>query len=210
MGEEIRITFETLYDLLIREKQREELLKLDESFFGDVIDYLKQKLAMLEKVSEDNDLFTIGEKDKIEAELKSIRKILRDLYERREKKIMDIALNKSRTGSNLIDTDAMLEEEREFFEDVVEVLDKYRRGVLMNLFKADMPSIEQQKTVADNKEKEEKQKETMAVRFTHAVPKFVGSDMKVYGPFDQEDVSNLPKDVGQLLVEKGRVEEIKG
>ena len=209
MGEEIKITFETLYDLLMREKQREELSKLDESFFRDVIDYLKQKLAVLEKIGKDNDLFAIGEKDKIEAELKSIRKVLRDLYERREKKIIDMALNKSRTGSTMIDTDAMLEEEREFFEDAAEIMDRYRKGVLMNLFKADMPSMEQRKMVVNNDEKEEKQKETMAVRFINAVPKFVGSDMKVYGPFGQEDVSNLPKDVGQLLIEKGRVEEIK-
>jgi len=210
MSEEINITFETLYDMLMQEKQREELLQLDENFFKDVIVYLKQKLGLLEKVSKDNDLFAIGEKDKIEAELKNIYRVLRDLYERREKKIIAIALNKSRTGTMLADMKVMLPEEVDFVDSVIGVLDKYRNGVLGNLIKVEMPSVSKGVIVEQNgEEKEVKEGETMAVRFVHAVPKFVGSDMYVYGPFDKEDLANLPKDVGALLVDKGRAQEVQ-
>ena len=83
MGEEIAITFETLYDLLMREKQREELLPLEPSFFQDVIHYLQEKMKVWEKISKDDDLFSAGERDKIEIELRNIHKVLKDLYERR-------------------------------------------------------------------------------------------------------------------------------
>src|SRR3989344_6755310 len=124
MGEEIAITFQTLYDLLMREKQREELLELEPSFFQDVVQYLQEKVKVWEKVKQDNDLFSIGESEKIESEIKSIRKVLRDLYERREKKIIEFALNRSRVGQ-VVGAAHLLDEEKHFFDALVEVLDRY-------------------------------------------------------------------------------------
>ena len=49
----------------------------------------------------------------------------------------------------------------------------------------------------------------MLVRFIHAVPKFVGSDLAIYGPFDENDVASLPKDVSEILINKKRAEEVK-
>jgi len=40
---QVRITYETLYELLRREKSNDELQKLDESFFRDVIEYLAER-----------------------------------------------------------------------------------------------------------------------------------------------------------------------
>ena len=42
MGDVI-ITYETLYELLMREKSRAEIQKLDNDFFNDVIKYIKDK-----------------------------------------------------------------------------------------------------------------------------------------------------------------------
>src|SRR3989344_1142588 len=144
MGSEIAITFETLYDILMREKQREDLLPLEPSFFQDVITYLQEKMKVWEKMSGDTDLFRLGERDKIENEIKSTRKILKDIYERREKKIIGLAVNKSRIGSEL-EAQNLLNEERTFFESVAGVLDQYRHGVLLNLLQMKLPEIKQQK-----------------------------------------------------------------
>ena len=47
------------------------------------------------------------------------------------------------------------------------------------------------------------------IRFIHAVPKFVGKDLEDYGPFEEEDIANLPAEIADVLIIKGRVEEIK-
>ena len=217
MGVEIAITFETLYDLLIREKQREELLLLEPTFFQDVIIYLREKMKIWEKISSDNDLFSEGERDKVEMELKNIRKILKDLYERREKKIIDLAINKSRIGHGL-EARNLLDEEKRLFENVAQVLDRHRRGILLNLLKMELPKIEEHKVVLELSSAESASventptvvRQTVTVRFLHAVPKFVAGDLCVYGPFDEEDVANLPKDAAAILISKKRAEEIKG
>ncbi len=139
--ENIRITLETLYDLLRNEKKREDLQKLDSSIYADIVNYFKEKVAFLEKRKNDKDLFSSGEVDKMEYELRSIRRILKELYEKREKKIIDIAMNKSRTGSEIIDTSSMLPEEKEFYLRTLANLDEFRRGILFNIFKGEIPEI---------------------------------------------------------------------
>lgn len=210
MGEEIAITFETLYDILMREKQRDELLQLEPTFFQDVITYLREKMKVWETVSKDNDLFSLGERDKVEGEIKNIRKVLKDWYERREKKIIEVAVNKSRTGQGL-DASNMLEEERQLLQSLVDVLNRSRHGILLNLLKMELPHVEEAKVIVKltGEEPEQKPKQTVMVRFINPVPKFVGSDLAVYGPFDEDDVAGLPADVAHILIQKKRAEEIK-
>ena len=137
----IKITLETLYDILRNEKKREDLQKLESTFFIDVISYMREKQAFLATKKDEDDLFASGEKAKLEYEIRSIKRILKEIYEKREKKILDIALNRSRTGSEIIDTSAMLREEKEFYERILDTLDKFRQGIIMNLFKGELPSL---------------------------------------------------------------------
>ena len=209
MGGEIAITFETLYDILMREKQQEELLQLEPCFFQDVIVYLQEKMKVWEKISKETDLFSLGERDKVEAEIKNIRKLLKDIYERREKKIIGLAVNKSRIG-HALDVNNLLKEEKQFLESIATILDQYRHGVLLNVLQMKQPQVEEKKFIVEvEQKKKEKTKETMLVRFIHAVPKFVGSDLAIYGPFDENDVASLPKDVSEILINKKRAEEVK-
>ncbi len=140
--EEIKITLETLYDILRNEKQREDLQQLNDTFFVDVVSYLKEKKKLLESKQDEDDLFAAGEREKLEYELRSIKRILKEVYEKREKKIIDIAMNKSRTGSDIIDTSALLQEEKEFYDLLLGLLDGYRKGVLLNLFRGEIPFVQ--------------------------------------------------------------------
>ncbi len=211
MGGEIALTFETLYDILMREKQREELVPLDPQFFQNVITYLKDKISIWERISKESDVFSLGERDAVEAEIKNTRKVLKDIYERREKKIIGLAINKSRIGHGL-EAEHLLDVEKKFFDAMVGVFDSYRQGILVNVLNMNSPSVEEKKMVveiAGEMKEPERQKETMMIRFIHAVPKFVGSDLAIYGPFDEDDVATVPKDVAQILITKKRAEEIK-
>ncbi|MBT3814253.1 DNA replication complex GINS family protein [Candidatus Woesearchaeota archaeon] len=139
--EDIKITLETLYDILRNEKKKEELQTLEETFFADVVSYLKEKKMFLDLKKDDDDPFASGEKDKLEYEIRSIKRILKEIYEKREKKILDIALNKSRTGSEIIDAGSMLKEEKDFYKKVLDILDLHRKGIILNLFQGKLPQL---------------------------------------------------------------------
>ena len=130
-----------MYDILRNEKKREDLQKLDPAFFKDVVEYLMEKGALLRKQQESSEVFALAEKEKLEYELRSIKRILQEIYEKREKKIMDIALNKSRTGSNIIDTSAMLPEEKEMYDKLVHLLTKFRQGVVARISVGKLPDV---------------------------------------------------------------------
>ena len=52
-------------------------------------------------------------------------------------------MNKSRTKSDIIDTSAMLREEKEYYKEIIGHLDAYRKGVLVQLFKGDLPLVDE-------------------------------------------------------------------
>ena len=218
MPQEVVITYETLFELLQREKERNDLQRLEPTFFNDVIGYIKDKKKILEAKSDS--MFANEERKKTERQLENIYKILKELYERREKKIMSIAIDKSRTKSNLIDTTALLKEERVVFDALTGLLDTYRDAILYSVLNekmpfmqpSDLPSrkpLENKKTGEDFKTSLELKNPIKLVRFMHPVPKFVGPELEEYGPFDEEDIASLPAEVADVLMGKGRAEEIK-
>lgn len=216
MGEEIKITYETIFELLRNERNKPELQKLDETFFQDIVDYLKEKTQL--SLNSDDELFAANERAKVEKQMLNIKKMLKDLYDKRESKVISMALNKARTGSNIIDTSALLAEEKELFDIITDIFSRFRNDVLMNLVNAKLPELK--KVALESKEnefignpgsdKETPDKCNKMVRFLHAVPKFVGKDLEVYGPFEEEDVANLPAEIADILVLKQRAEEIQG
>ena len=52
--EAIRLTLETLYDILRNEKKREDLQKLEGTFFHDVVAYLGEKQELLKNKQQTN------------------------------------------------------------------------------------------------------------------------------------------------------------
>ena len=210
----INITYETLFDILRAEKEKNELQKLDPSFFQYVVDYLKEKLSILEGREGQSELFSAEERRKTRIQLENIQKILKELYERREKKIVNLALDKSKTKSSLIDTSALLKEEYSLFNLLVFMLDSYRENVLMNVLAAKIPVIEKKEEKKEELKPEKAEteaaetKDTLLVRFVHAVPKFVGKELEEYGPFEEEDVASLPAEIARILINKGRAEKI--
>ncbi|MBD3313857.1 hypothetical protein GF345_05435 [Candidatus Woesearchaeota archaeon] len=235
---EVAITYETLFEILRREKNREELQELQESFFMDVIRYVQGKLSIIS--SQQNELFATDEKEKALIQLQNIKKILKELYDRREKKIINLAINKARTESSIIDTSALMCEEKSLFEALHSTLYNFRGGILNNILEAKSPITPEMARLAsqmasENSEKPEepqtatagqdtaseaqekgqalnissKEPETGAyrtvkVRFLSPVPEFVGPELEIYGPYEQDETENLPEKVVDVLVEKGR------
>ena len=208
--QEVLITYETLFELLKRERERSDLQKLEPGFFSDTISYIKDKKKILDAKSDS--VFAPEERKKTERQLENIYKIIKELYEKREKKIMQLALDKSRTQSNLIDTTPLLKEEKVFFDAVTDLLDNYRQAILYTVLNEKLPfmaPMEEKKLKADFKSALEISKSTKLVRFAYHVPKFVGPELEEYGPFEEEDIANLPIEIANVLINKGKAEEIK-
>jgi DNA replication initiation complex subunit (GINS family) len=226
---EVIITYDTLFEILRNEKTKEDLQKLSETFFQDVVSYLNEKQSTLSNDSNQQNLFEEDEKEKTVHQVSNIKKIIKEIYERREKKIINMALNKSRFISNMIDTSALLDQEKFFYELLVSLLNNKRDSILKKLINGKIP--EKLNIELSNDQKEElfqkadelskevqdttkedtttNNSETKLIRFLTEVPQFMGEDMREYGPYEEEDVSKLPSNIAQLLIEKERAEEIK-
>ncbi|MGV8162833.1 MAG: hypothetical protein ACP5N2_05885 [Candidatus Nanoarchaeia archaeon] len=243
---EVKITYDTLFDLLRREKSRSELQQLDKTFYTDVISYIKEKRATLRDEDHHTLLFPKSEQEKIKIQIKNIQKIIRELYELREKKIINLAVNKVRTESNLIDTSSLLPEEIGLFNETCDVLSKYKSGLLNQVLRMEVPSIaiqeqtasfstnqresqtsdekeeiktaEYNKSIFDMDKKEETERtnqddkitnhsdKMIRVKVMNDLPKFLGQDKNIYGPYKKDDLIELPESLTNILTKKGRVE----
>ena len=199
--DKITVTYDSIFEILMREKGKEELQKLSPDFFHDLISYISGKRKAVDTAA--MDAFSLEEKERTAKQLQNITRMLMELYERREKKILNMAMIRSRTGADIIDTAPLLGEEKMFFDAVVAQLDYYRQNILFRVLNAQPTTAEKaEKTVENN------DPNTKVVRFLHAVPKFVGKELEVYGPFGEEDIAGLPSEIADVLIEKGRAEEI--
>jgi DNA replication initiation complex subunit (GINS family) len=131
--EEPRVTYEFLYELVRREKSKEELQKLDDSYLAGLLVFLREQDGRMTSTGPKSDLFAISERDQLMVQSQNTRRLVRELYERRERKVVDLALNRSRTGSDLIDTSNLIPEEKALFDMLVTSLDAFRRGILGNM-----------------------------------------------------------------------------
>lgn len=241
MGEnsEVRITYETLFDMLRTEKNKAELQKLPKTFLKDVQEYINEKRKIVSESK--SGLFVAEEKERAEKQLINIRKILIELYEKREKKIVNMAIDKSRIKSDIVDTSALIKEEMALFEQLEAVFNAQRQAILLDtlterpledikepvekpakkpavpIFKETEeepaePAAEEQKAEKPfdgQRGEEETAKTEKLIRFIHAVPKFIGKELEIYGPFEEEDIAKLPSEIADVLIVKGRAEEIE-
>ena len=197
------ITYETLYEILRKEKYEKELQSLDRNFFQNVVKYLEEKQNILNSQKDKKGIFS-SEIEKTKKQLSNIKKILKELYDRRENKIIQLALFSSRIKGKE-DISAMLPEEKKLYKNLVETLNLFRRDILFNILSPKLPKLKPKDIKIEKKEP----KSTKLVRVLHSIPKFVGDDLNVYGPFEREDISNLPKKVAEVLIKKNRAKEIK-
>ena len=193
----IGITYEALYEILLREKQREELQQLDPQFWPQVLAYLREKQGFLDESRNKVDLFSAAEREKTTTTIRNVKRIIREMYDRREKKIIDIAMNKSRTGSKIIDTSNLLETERQFFEAVVNEMNFFRQGLLNNILDNRDPSMWLDREHPEEPEEVDHGPTLMPgmtrVTTTQHIPQFIGKELEVYGPFPAGETIILPQ-----------------
>jgi DNA replication initiation complex subunit (GINS family) len=243
------ITYEQLFDTLRREKSRDELQKLEKNFYDQVRIFLsiKEDMIRAESVQGINSLAA----QRAQIEFQNVKKILKELYERRERKIITMALHRTRTEAAIIDNDTLLAEEKLFLESMVHLMLQTREQILSvvenrmpvivtpgpqyeaRVFAAPQPTSYDQDMKYTIREKEPEYEEeapkeqpaparaeeergdtfttvetNIKVMFLAPVPKFVGKDLRVFGPYEQGASAELPDDIAQILIRKGRAQEV--
>jgi DNA replication initiation complex subunit (GINS family) len=316
-GKEMNISYETLFEVLRREKNRDALQKLDISFFADLTDYIRTKKQILNNKMQDIGSFSEEEIKKIEVQIFNVNKIVKELYDKREKKTINMAIARCRTGTDMVEISNLLPAEKNFYDDLINTLIGHRCKILSGIiefkntyeqskmlpgcrignaessiktnedsslvypdparspeFSLDEQEMKESKSslntfnsegseqfesFSDDPEGDENssrkgffeyndnssayqghnnasnENDTMpdssydsnnpiklgitkdnsneengtVVRFVYAVPKFLGRDLSEFGPFETDEIATLPKEIASILINKGRVEEIK-
>lgn len=193
MGKQsVNITYETLFDIFRNEK-KEGLQPVPESFYADLVAYLREKTQ------------SDADQEALAKQLKNIHKLVRDIYEMRETKIVNLAIVSVR-GSD-IGTAGLLPHEQRLFDSIVSLLKEARKEVLAHLLRGELPGGSRPAGQGDKAPGEKAPAPsgpTMLVSFLAHVPKFVGTELEVYGPFEPGDMANLPTEVAEVLIAKSR------
>jgi len=179
------MTEETITFELVRKIQREEQrlpkpTKLPENFYKNVNNYIQQKRKTAESMGDRKTGF----------EVKNIERFIEDIFDRRERKILNGALIAVRTN---IAPENLAEEEKIFFDLLVKSIKERRNVVLSHVFDEVVSEAVREAQVV----------------FKEDIAEFVGSDLRKYGPYKKGDVVILPEDNVKILVEKGIVEKIE-
>lgn len=171
------ITFELIRKIQLEEQKFPTLTRLPTNFFNAISNYLEQKKKMV--ASDDR---------KGALEMRNIERLVEDVFNRRERKILNAALIAARSG---LPPENLSEEERPFYNSVVGLI-KNRRGDLLKILLTH--KIEETQTT---------------VIFKEDTPEFLGIDERTYGPFKKGDTTQLPEENMKILLERGLV-EVKG
>jgi len=171
------ITFEFIRKIQREEMSEPKLSKIPEDFYQKAKNYLEQKKVIAEK----------KEEKLTEREIKNVERIMEDIFNRRETKMLNHALITVRTN---LPPQNLIEDEKEFFESAVNMLRTQRERVLSLLFKKTKEITGLEK-----------------VEFKDDVEEFVGIDLNKYGPFKKGDVANIPKDNAKLLIKMKKVKK---
>lgn len=190
------INYKTLRKIQQQEKTSPLLTKIDRNFYQKFSEYLKnlQRIAEKEGNSQKIKLF--------DDEIQNTKKIAFNIYELREKKIIQTALSKVRGGKP--DLKNLLEIEKRLYDSLVEQIIATREEILEQ-------KVEKKTDVRPVPETGKKKKipnTNAIVRVTWDTPEFVGTNMKTYS-LRKDDVLTLPKEMSDPLLKRGVIEQIK-
>jgi len=219
-SEDIIITYETLYDILMNEKKSNEIQKLDNNFLEDVLNYFKEKSKLIQ-INPDS-IFGAEEQKKALQQLDNAKRLLKEIYAWREKKILLLSRDASRTNDHLINKSVLLIHEKVMFEEFLKLLKRNRENILDNLMLLKEPVLADSSSFSSpmidsfrNEPPKDLKSETpeirynlIKVRFKQQVSQFVGPEMENFGPFEPGDEAELPEIVANIIVNKGQGERL--
>lgn len=166
------------------EKNTSKLVEVQDDFYNVLNEFIKQeKERYLESLKD----FSIEEA----RDFANLKKMVEEIFLLRQRKILNMALLSSR-GNNDSKL-ALAGPELKTFSSVVALLEKHQQTV-EEMFQANSTA----KTGAEKA----KELDLVEVKILKEVPAFIGTDMKEYGPFSQNQTVELPFAISKLFLER--------
>ena len=219
---DLKIGYEKLYQQWLEEFQQTSLTELNQELFN----YYKEILNFINDYEEEN---SYELKDHLLKSYKdNLNFLFNDFLKLREVKIINSALALEEINLNNI-----IEVEKLLYQNLVSAIKGFKRVKSLSLLEGESKmnledliesEIIAQKSIVNasisNKKEEtivsesneiidkEKMNYTL-VRFLKKTPPLVGMDIINYGPFEKEDIANLPQKNAKILIYEKFVEKIE-
>lgn len=212
------LTYKELRDMQQAERKEKSLQKLDERFIRNMIEYFDEKRKALASGSKENK-FSREFSSKVETEMNNAMRILNEIYDCREKKIIKEALINSKMDGFVPDTSNMLDFEKRLYDEAVELIGKYRKEVFDMIIsgqaevqeeakeQAALPVVESTIIVEPAAETAQAAKKIPLLMLEN-VESFVWEN-ETCGPFKKDDLVELSEEVARILIDGGKAAENK-
>jgi DNA replication initiation complex subunit (GINS family) len=196
------INYKVLRKIQEMEKNSSVLNELKTGFYKDLGAYLNNLNKRIKSESSTQKQLLL--KDEIE----SIKKIAKNIYEQREKKIVLAAVSKARGGNP--DQKNFLENEKKLFDLILETINDSRTKIFNDNYEKDGNRKQNpQKPDKNNEENNvQKQNPNKIVYIKENIPEFIGTDTKKYN-LRKNDVITISDDMSKTLLKRDVAEEIK-
>jgi DNA replication initiation complex subunit (GINS family) len=193
------INYKILRKIQKNEEENSILTKIDESIYNKIYFYL-EKLNQRYKTEKNKQKKII-----IKNEIDNTSKIIKTIYEMREKKILFAIMTKVRGGkpnlSNLVNS------EKKLFDSILELLIQSRQNYIEK--KISYNEKNNRKNIIKEKSENKINKEnTKIIMVKENIPEFIGMDGNRYN-LRKGDIITISKNTCDLLLKRKVVKEIK-
>ena len=188
MDEEL--SFEKLFETLMREKNREELTPIHPEFYNKARKYVDEQSK--------------GFASESFAHIQSLHSMLKEIFSRREKKILTLAAIKARTNAVVFDVSVMSPEEKEMFNNVVLILLGTRSKVF---YEGNAQNNSSKEAVKKDKVEDNSGPRKIKMIALKDIDAFVGEELETYGPYKKDDSLMVPESMARILLKRGDAKE---
>ena len=197
----MRTRYTKLHNAWENEIKQDELQNIPDDFFHEMKKYTTQ----LNKTSTNPETLT-GRLTQTE----------RNYANQMLKEIIDVRLNKIIRGELNgvpINAQSMTPEEQKLHSNFRQLLLDYKQVtetfVTQDIQAQIKPTLQKiQKPISQPTKYEEKETELLLVRFIKPLPAIMGIDLKAYGPFQPEELANIPKQNAENLIKRGIAQKV--
>jgi DNA replication factor GINS len=200
MHDKTRINLNNI--LKVEREERKKLVALEADFYGKIADQIRELDEEKRKI---NDMYST-KYSLLEDELKTMRNAIESIIYKRTTKIInearynaEISLHAPTRPKENRNIDSMTQEERMFYDQLVELMTQWRGEVVNRIYRKEKP-VEKITQICEIKENTAKEiliedkkdisKEYIVVRLLKDIPTFVGVDGRNY-TLAKEDVAVL-------------------
>jgi len=196
----LEINYSRLRSLYRLEKQSQtRLTRVEPDFYELLRKYVEQEKKEVERAWREQDIQRL-------VLFANLVKLINDIIAIRQRKIVMLAL--ASMFDDAWEPENLVGWERDLYRDVVDTVRRYRDRALaeVGLAEKTVPVEQDMERVGEG---EEKRLKTVRVKILRAVPEFVGTDFKTYGPYAAGEVAELPQDIADILLVRNLAEVVK-